>query len=134
MTRWIPTADLSLWTSRPGIQITLPCVRNSLRHMYVSGTTDGCQEEYSTTLIGFGLLQGESCPNVFWHLEKDVRSSVHWDDFTLTGSKKALDLFEAEVAKQNEITISLRIRPGPGDAKKGRSLNRVIRCCERSVQ
>ena len=44
-----------------------------LRHMYgTRGAADGWQEEYSTMLIGRGFVQGESCPNVFWHQAKDM--------------------------------------------------------------
>jgi len=89
-----------------------------LRHMYgTRGAADGWQEEYSTALVGLGFRQGESCPNVFWHADKDVCCSVHGDDFTTTGSRVSLDWFEAEVAKHYEITIAPRIGPGPNDAK-----------------
>ena len=106
-----------------------------LRHMYgTRGAADGWQEEYSCTLIGLGFAQGESCPNVFWHPLKDICTSVHGDDFTSTGSKTALDWFEAEIEKNYEVTISPRIGSGLDDAKEGRSLNRIIRWCRDSVE
>ena len=106
-----------------------------LRHMYgTRGAADGWQEEYSCTLISLGFIQGESCPNVFWHPIKDVCTSVHGDDFTSTGPKTDLDWFESEIEKSYEVTISPRIGPGRDDAKEGRSLNRIIRWCQDSVE
>lgn len=106
-----------------------------LRHMYgTRGAADGWQEGYSTAFVGLGFRQGESCPNGFWHADKDVCCPVHGDDFTSTGSRVALDCFEAEVAKHYEITICPRIGPAPSDAKEGRSLNRIIRWCDHGVE
>ena len=78
-------------------------------------------------LIGLGFRQGESCPNVFWHEARDICTSVHGDDFTSSGACPNLDWLETSIATHYEITIQPRIGPGPGDAKEGRSLNRVIR-------
>ena len=91
-----------------------------LRHMYgTRGAADGWQEEYSTALVGLGFRQGESCPNVFWHADKDVCCSVHGDDFTTTASSVNLDWFEAEVAKHYEITIPPVLAPDQMTRKKG---------------
>ena len=50
-----------------------------LRHMYgTRGAADGWQEEYSCTLISLGFVQGESCPNVFWHPDKDICPFGPW--------------------------------------------------------
>ena len=51
----------------------------------------GIRGRYSTMLISIGFMQGESCPNVFWHKAKDIRCSVHGDDFTSSGACPALD-------------------------------------------
>ena len=80
-------------------------------------------------MISLGFIQGESCPNVFWHPIKDVCTSVHGDDFASTGPKTDLDWFESEIEKSYEVTISPRIGPGREDAKEGRSLNRIIKWC-----
>ena len=98
-----------------------------LRHMY--GTrlaADGWQEEYSTLLIKMGFTQGIGHPNVFRHATKSIFCSVHGDDFTSAGPADALDWFEAEIGKEYEITVAPRMGPGPGDAKEGRALNRII--------
>ena len=59
-----------------------------LRHMYgTRGAADGWQEEYSTMLVGIGIRQGISCPNVFRHTERGICTSVHGDDFTSEGPR-----------------------------------------------
>ena len=95
---------------------------------------DGWQEEYSTLMIRIGFRQGESCPNVFYHSEKRIVCSVHGDDFTSSGHKPSLDWFETAVAEEYEISIGPRLGPGPGDAKEGRGLNRVILWCDGRIE
>ena len=85
-------------------------------------------------LFSLGFQQGVSCPNVFHHIERQIRTSVHGYDFISEGGKLALDWFESEVAKKYEITISARLEPGPGDAKEGTCLNRVVRWCDGRVE
>jgi len=103
-----------------------------LRHMYgTRRAADGWQEEYSTLLVQeLGFSQGLSCPNVFFNAERGIRCSVHGDDFTSSGPKPELDWLENEIGKRYEITIQPRLGPGPGDAKEGLILNRVVRWCE----
>ena len=106
-----------------------------LRHMYgTRRAADGWQEEYSTLMIRIGFRQGESCPNVFYHSEKRIVCSVHGDDFTSSGPKPSLDWFETAVAEEYEISIGPRLGPGPGDAKEGRALNRIIRWCDGRIE
>ena len=88
---------------------------------------DGWQEEYSTLLIKLGFAQGIAHPDVFRHKARGIFCSVHGDDFTSAGLASALDWLESEIGKNYEITISPRMGPGPGDAKEGRALNRVIK-------
>ena len=99
-----------------------------LRRMYgTGGAADGWQEEHPTMLMALGFVQGESCPNVVWHQAKDICCSVHGDAFTSSAACPALDWLEEGIAEHYEITIQPRMGPGPGDAKEGRSLNRVVR-------
>ncbi len=101
------------------------------RHMY--GTrmaADGWQEEYSTLLVGLGFRHGQACPNVFYHPGRKVVCAVHGDDFTSSGPKPELDWLETAIGESYEITIGPRLGPGPGDAKEGRALNRVVRWCD----
>jgi hypothetical protein len=63
-----------------------------LRHMYgTRGAADGWQEEYSTTMVKLGFVQGDASPNVFRHASRRVTTSVHGDDFTSSGPADALD-------------------------------------------
>ncbi len=106
-------------------------VAQLLRHMY--GTrmaADGWQEEYSSFLVCLGFRQGDACPNVFYHSDKQIATSVHGDDFVSSGPATALDWLENAVAEKYEITVEPRMGPGPDDAKEGRMLNRIVRWCE----
>jgi len=106
-----------------------------LRHMYgTRAAADGWQEECSTVMVRLGFAQGDASPNVFRHYEKQITSSVHGDDFTSSGPKDALDWFEAALAEQYELTVAPRMGPGPGDAKEGRVLNRIIRWLDGRIE
>ena len=85
-----------------------------LRHMYgTRGAADGWQEEYSTTLVGLGFIQGLASPCVFRHPVRSLDCTVHGDDFTTVGAKEDLDWFEGEMAKHYEMTSGGRL----GDRK-----------------
>ncbi len=106
-----------------------------VRHMY--GTriaADGWQEEYSTLLVRLGSRQGLASPNVFYHHDRHIASSVHGDDFTSTGPAVELDWLESEIGKEYETTVGPRLGPGPNDAKEARALNRVITWHEDRVE
>jgi len=102
-----------------------------LRHMYgTRRAADGWQQEYSTSLIEMGFTQGASCACVFFHKERQLRTTVHGDDFTTVGPKVEQDWFEEELRKKYELTAAPRLGPGKDDAKEGLILNRVIRWTE----
>ena len=106
-----------------------------LRHMYgTRSAADGWQEEYSTTLVRMGFVQGFGHPNVFHHRERGIACSVHGDDFTSAGPADSLDWLESSIAAEYEITLGPRLGPGPGDAKEARALNRVITWHEDRVE
>ncbi len=99
-----------------------------VHHMYgTRGAADGWQEEYSTTLVSMGFRQGVSSACIFLHEERQLRCTVHGDDFTTVGGKEDLDWFEGEIEGHYECTIGPRLGPGPGDAKECTVLNRVVR-------
>ena len=106
------------------------------RHMY--GTrmaADGWQQEYSTFLIAkLGFKQGGGHANLFHHPQRDIRTSVHGDDFTSQGPCDELDWLEASIAEHYEVTIGPRLGPGGNDAKEGRALNRIVRWCGDHVE
>jgi len=98
------------------------------RHMYgTRAAADGWQEEYSTSLIDMGFVQGISCVNIFRHPQWHLKCTVHGDDFTCLGTKRSMDWFEQELGKKYEYTCGGRLGPGPNDDKEGVVLNRVIR-------
>jgi len=97
------------------------------RHMYGTlGAADGWQEEYSCALIDMGFHQGRSSPCLFYHPSKGMMCAVHGDDFTVRGSKRHLDEFEAELRRRYELKSGGRLGPGHGDDKQAMVLNRVV--------
>jgi len=106
-----------------------------LRHMYgTRAAADGWQEEYSTSMVKLGFVQGDASPNVFRHYDRQITASVHGDDFTSSGPADALDWFEKSFAEQYELTIAPRMGPGSNDPKEGRVLNRVIRWLDGRIE
>ena len=99
-----------------------------LKHMYgTQAAADGWQQEYSSTMIKLGFIQGVASPCVFWHKERELVCSVHGDDFTTAGAKPNLDWFESSLEAKYELRKGGRIGPGDNDDKEGRVLNRIIR-------
>jgi hypothetical protein len=106
-----------------------------LRHMYgTRPAADGWQEEYSTLLVSLGFRQGDACPNVFYHPQRQIATSVHGDDFTSSGPKPSLDWLEAAVGEKYELDIGPRLGPASSDQKEGRVLNRVIRWMDDRIE
>ena len=107
-----------------------------LRHMYgTRAAADGWQEEYSASLVSkMGFVQGQSCPCVFRHSERDIVVTVHGDDFTSVGGKPDLDWFEEAMKGSYELTIQPRLGPGREDAKEGLILNRVVRYTDEGLE
>ena len=106
-----------------------------LRHMYgTRRAADGWQQEYSTSLIEMGFVQGISCACVFYHKERQLRTTVHGDDFTTTGPKVSQDWLEEELRRRYELTAAPRLGPGKDDAKEGLILNRVVRWTDSGLE
>ena len=106
-----------------------------VRHMYgTRPAADGWQEEYSTFLVRLGFRQGMASPNVFHHAARGIACSVHDDDFTSSGPADALDWLEGAIGEEYGIAIAPRMGPGPGDAKEGRVLNRVVTWHENHIE
>ena len=70
------------------------------------------------------------CSSVFY----GTVLNVHRGDFTATGSKRALEWFEATMREQYELTTQPRLGPADGDAKEGVILNRIIRWTEQGLE
>ena len=85
-----------------------------IRHMYgTRHAAQGWQDEYSGTMKKLGFVQGLSCPCVFYHMERQLFSTIHGDDFTTAGAKKDLDWFEGALEELYELTKGGRLGPGP---------------------
>ena len=77
---------------------------------------------------GFGLPDGVQ------HKAKNIRTSVHGDDFTSCGPKTSLDWLEQAIGEKYEIMVGPRLGPRPNIAKKGRAINRITRWCDRYIE
>ena len=95
----------------------------------LQGTRDAAQnweEEYSSYVISLGFARGKSTPCIFYHKARNVRLSVHGDDFTLLGSDKELDWFRSAISKKFDVKFRGRLGPGSDDLKSIKVLNRII--------
>ena len=100
-----------------------------LKHMYgTRKAADGWHCEYAGQLVNaLGFEVGDASACVFFHKARDIRCSVHGDDFTTVGEKRHLDWFKAELEKLYELKEAARLGPGLDDDKEVTILNRVIR-------
>ena len=60
-----------------------------------------------------GFVSGLCSPCKFYHKERNVRSVIHGDDFTMRGHSKDLDWFRAAIAAKWQVKIKDRIGPAP---------------------
>ena len=81
-----------------------------------------------------GFAQGAATPCNFWHQERNLRTTVHGDDFSTAGAKCDLGWFGGEMRRHYECTIQPRMGPGPEDANDGLVLNRVVRWTETGLE
>ena len=98
------------------------------------GAAEGWQDEYSTTLIDMGFVQGAASPCVFSHPKRGIVVSVHGDDFTAAGAKSDLDWFESSMRTRYELTVGGWLGPAPSDDKEATVLNRVVRWTEKGLE
>ena len=100
-----------------------------LKHMYgTRKAADGWHCEYAGQLVKtLGFEVGDASACVFYHKAKDLRCSVHGDDFTTVGEKRHLDWFRRELEKLYELKEAARLGPGDADDKETTVLNRVVR-------
>ena len=68
---------------------------------------------YSTCLVNMGFERGVANPCCVYHPKHGLRLVVHGDDFTCTGSKEALDWYEAELQRHFEVKIRGRLGEAP---------------------
>ena len=105
------------------------------RHMYgTQRAAEGWQDEYSSSLVAMGFVQGSASACVFMHRGKNIVLSVHGDDFTAAGPKRSLDWFEDQMKQRYELTIGGRLGPGKSDDKEATILNRVVRWTPNGIE
>ena len=87
-----------------------------LKAMY--DTRDAAQTwelEYSTFMQDLGFSRGQASPCVFYHQEKNIRTAIHGDDFTLLGHEKDLDWFRNQIAGRYSVKFRGRLGPRMGE-------------------
>ena len=106
-----------------------------LKHMYgTQAAADGWQQEYAGYMIEIGFVQGAASPCVFTHPSWHIMTSVHGDDFTSCGTKRALDWLESKLEARYELRKGGRLGPGANDSKEITVLNRVIRWTDAGLE
>lgn len=104
-------------------------------HMYgTRRAAQGWHDDYSVVLEELGFRRGISSPCVLFHVERELRTSVHGDDFASSGSKRNLDWFKDELSKRYELKEEARLGPGKHDDKEGKVLNRIVRWTPEGVE
>jgi hypothetical protein len=93
------------------------------------GTQDAAQNwelEYGDFMVSNGFIQGLGSPCLFYHPSRNIRTSVHGDDFTNLGSESQLLWLKERFLERYEIKDSGIMGPGVNDVKSARVLNRLI--------
>ena len=75
-----------------------------------------------------GFQQGKSTPCVFWHPSRDIRTTVHGDNFASLGTRLDVDWFESVLKKEFMIKVEgIFGPPGTPDCVYCvRTLNRLL--------
>ena len=100
------------------------------------GTRDAAkswQETLSAQLISVGFVRGVGHPSVFHHVERDIMTLVHGDDYFSSGLQANLDWLEGELAASYEIQTQ-KIGAGEGCVQEGKVLNRIVRYTDQGWQ
>ena len=98
-----------------------------LKAMY--GTRDAAQNwevAYIEFMESAGFVKGVASPCVFYNSQKNIRTVIHGDDFTMLGNEESLDWFRNKINERFEVKIRGRLGPSEGDGKSIRILNRVV--------
>ena len=104
-----------------------PMCGRLLKSMY--GTQDAAQNwenEYGDFMVSNGFEKGLGSPCLFFHPVRNLRVSVHGDDFTSLGSHANLLWLKDRFLERYEIKDSGIMGPGEDDIKEVRVLNRLI--------
>ena len=93
------------------------------------GTRDAAhnwEEAYTEFMISIGFKQGLTSPCIFHHVERDVITVVHGDDFTSLATENNLKWLTEQFKTRFEIKDKGILGPDIHDAKEVRLLNRII--------
>ena len=71
-------------------------------------------------MFSLSFRQGDACPNLFYHADRQIVASVHGDDFTSSGPSGALDWVEQSVKEKYEISVD------PASAQGQRMQRKVV--------
>ena len=63
---------------------------------------------------------------MFMHDDRDLRSVVHGDDFTMAGNSENLDWFRGEISARMDVKFRARLGGDSGDDKSVRLLHRIV--------
>jgi hypothetical protein len=98
-----------------------------LKAMY--GTRDAAQNwevAYIEFMESAGFVKGVASPCVFYNSQKNIRTVIHGDDFTMLGNEEDLDWFRNKINERFEVKVRGRLGPSEKDDKSIRILNRVV--------
>ena len=101
------------------------------------GTRDAAQnwaEEYTRRLQELGFVAGLSTPCNFTCAEKELRVTVHGDDFTATGPMDSLQWLEEGLAAAWEVKSEYLGPSSEGCKTEVRVLNRLLRWSAKGVE
>ena len=83
-----------------------------------------CTKEYIQALEDNGFVNGRASACNFRHVQRDVKLTVHGDDFLVTGSRSDLLWLRDKLGSKYEIKTDLL---GPEGEQEIKVLNRVVR-------
>ena len=96
----------------------------------------GCRDagyNWEMTIFQFftkklGFKQGASSPCVYYHPQRDIRTTVHGDDFTTLASREQLEWLHAEMSAEWEIVVRHILGPPwvPNVDSQAVILNRLV--------
>ena len=71
---------------------------------------------------------------MFYHVERNIRTVIHGDDFTLLGFEKDLMWFRTMISKKFQVKFRGMIGPDARDEKVMIILNRRIEWTDRGIE
>ena len=92
------------------------------------GTRDAAQNwynEYFQQLVRSGFVQGLASRCTFYHLEKQIRTYVHGDDYVSTGRPESFEWMRKELEKKCQVKTQV-LGPNAGQQKQVKLLNRIV--------